>query len=70
METTFKGFLITRQDVLTVLHDFDQRYADTNQYEDWLEKDNYIYALHYDGRLYPPKHILSEVSGIPTSELQ
>ena len=69
MQITFKNILITRQDVLTILHDFDQRYPDTNQYEDWLEKDNDIYALHYAGRPYPPKCILSEVSGLPTTEL-
>ena len=66
MSTTFKGVLINRESVIRVMDDFDDCYPSTNQYDNWLDNRNFIYAIHYRGRLYPPKHILSVVSGIPT----
>ena len=68
METRFKGSPITRQAVLQVIQRFDQDYPDTNQYDNWLDKDTYRYALHHNGRRYPCKYILSEASGVPTTE--
>lgn len=64
----FKGVEITRQAVLEAIKTFDTEYSDTNQYDSWLEKEQYKYALVYLDRYYPCKHILSQVSGIPTSE--
>jgi hypothetical protein len=66
--TTFRGKEVTREQVLAVLRDFGARYPDTNDYDRWLEKGNYKYALWYDDRAYPPKHILSEATGISTAE--
>lgn len=68
MEVEFKGIVITRDQVLTALHDFDAVYPDENDYDNWREKKTYIYALVHGERLYPPKHILSVVSGISTQE--
>lgn len=68
METTFKRQTVTRQDILDALHDFASQYPNTETYENWLEKDTYKYAVLYDGRVYPPKHILSMATGIPTTE--
>jgi hypothetical protein len=62
--TTFKGETITRDAVLRALRRFDEAYPDTNQYDNWLDKGNYKYALSYGGKLYPCKHILSEASGL------
>ena len=53
---------------MDVLHEFADQYPDTDSYDDWLQKGTYRYALSYDGRLYPPKHILSVVTGIPTAD--
>lgn len=68
MKTIFKEIEITRDAVIQALEEFHRLYPDTNDYENWLEKDTYIYALRYQDRLYPPKHILSVVSGVSTTE--
>jgi hypothetical protein len=64
--TTFKGERISRDAVLRALRRFDADYPDTNQYDNWLDKGNYKYALSYGGKLYPCKYILSEASGLTT----
>ncbi len=68
MSTTFKGANISRDDVLRAFELFDDLYPATKDYADWLENDAYKYAIRYQGKLYPPKHILSQISGIPTTE--
>jgi len=61
--TSFKGHKITRQQVIQALEEFDFTYPASNDFENWLESGNYHYALDYEGKLYPPKYILSVVSG-------
>lgn len=68
LETEFKGVVLTRDQVLVALRDFDAVYPDANDYDTWREKKTYHYALVYREHLYPPKHILSVVSGISTEE--
>jgi 5-methylcytosine-specific restriction protein A len=66
---TFRGDPVSRADVLRALAEFDAAYGDdTNAYDGWLDKGVYRYALHVGGRLYPPKHILSVISGISTTD--
>jgi hypothetical protein len=66
---TFRGITIRRQDVLRVLAASNAAYGnDSNEYEGWLDEGVYRYALHVGGRLYPPKHILSVVTGISTTD--
>lgn len=60
----FKGERVSRNDVLGVLRRFDEIYPDTNDYDRWLDKANYKYALEYGGKLYPCKYVLSEASGL------
>ena len=67
-ETTFKNINITYQAVYNTLQHFNEKYPDPYDYEQWLDKDVYKYALEFGGRLYPPKHILSEVTGISKSD--
>jgi 5-methylcytosine-specific restriction protein A len=50
------------------MDDFDECYPSTNQYANWLDNNAFKYAIRYRGKLYPPKHILSEVSNIPTTD--
>lgn len=54
---------VTRGHVLDALDQFDSEYPSTNDYDSWLDKGNYKYALTYRGRLYPCKYILSLASG-------
>lgn len=68
MSTTFKEKTITRNEVLGALARFDRQHPDSNTYEGWLDKQSYKYALKDGVKLYPPKHILSKVAGIDTSE--
>jgi endonuclease III len=50
------------------MDDFDECYPSTNQYDNWLDKRIFKFAIRYRRRLYPPKHILSVASGIPTAD--
>jgi hypothetical protein len=69
METMFMGVTVTRDQVLSALRDFDAMYPDNNDYDNWREKKIYKYAIEYGDCLYPPKHILSVMTGISTQEL-
>ncbi|MEO8610943.1 MAG: HNH endonuclease [Chloroflexota bacterium] len=65
--TNFKGVSVTYQAVHEALQDFDEQYPNPSDYDQWIDKDGYKYALEFAGRLYPPKHILSVVTGIDVS---
>jgi 5-methylcytosine-specific restriction protein A len=62
------GRPISKDGVLAALRDFDVTYPDTNDYDGWLDKRTYKYALLHAGRLYPCKYILSSASGLALSE--
>lgn len=64
----FKGKTVTRSQVLEQLAKYDTDFPNTNDYENWLDDGTYVYALKYDGKLYPPKYILSRASGLPLSD--
>ncbi len=64
----FKGKLITRDQILRELAKYDVNYPNTNDYESWLNEGTYSYALKYENKLYPPKYILSQITGLPLSE--
>ena len=64
----FRGRQILRDEVLKELAKFDEKYPDTNDYENWLNDGTYRFALKCGGRLYPPKYILSQITGLPVSE--
>lgn len=68
MDTSFRGITISRGHVIEALNDFSLQYPDPNDYDHWLDKASYRYAIEYDGRRYPPKHILSVVTGISTRD--
>jgi 5-methylcytosine-specific restriction protein A len=67
MSVIFKGASITAQDILAAMSDFDSQYPDTNDYDSWLDKETYKYAVRHNNKLYPCKHILSQATGIGTS---
>lgn len=68
METIFKGKTATSDDILAAIRDFDEEYPDSNSYDAWLDMGAYKYALQHDGKRYPCKYILSQATGIDTSE--
>ena len=59
---------MTRRDILDALQEFSTQYPNPDTYDNWLQKDNYIYILRYRDNVYPLKHILSRAARIPTSE--
>jgi hypothetical protein len=61
--TTFLGRIVTDRDIITATKRYDQQYPVTNDYDGWLNNGRYKWALRRRGRLYPPKLILSRVSG-------
>lgn len=65
---TFKQKIVSIGKIFRVMRDFDAQYSYTNDYDSWLEKGNYKYAVQHDGKLYPCKYILSLATGVPTSE--
>ena len=64
----FRGKDITKDMVVRELEKFDAEYPDTNNYDNWIEDNSYKYALEHRGKLYPPKYILSRLTGIDVSE--
>jgi hypothetical protein len=69
MSIEFKGTLVTRDAVLRALRQFEKDYPEANDYDHWLDMATYKYAVQFNGRLFPPKYILSEASGFPTQQL-
>ena len=68
MTVIFMGVAVTAQSIRRAMDEFDSLYPDTNEYDQWLEKNTYKYAVEHNGRLYPCKHILSWATGIHTCE--
>jgi len=64
----FRDKNITKDMIVRELEKFDAEYPDTNNYDNWLEDNSYKYALEHRGKLYPPKYILSRLTGIDVSE--
>ena len=64
----FKGKIVTCDEIRRAMREFDRVYPDTNLYDHWLEKANYKYAIFEGGKYYPPKHILSQATGISTRD--
>jgi len=69
MSTRFKGVTVSQRDISRALREFDVLYPDSNEYKAWLENKTHKYAILHGGKLYPCKHILSQATGISTSEL-
>jgi hypothetical protein len=67
-QTTFRGTIVTRQQVIDALKAFADAYPDPNAYEKWLETGTYRYAIDYENRLYPPKYILHRITDYPLHE--
>lgn len=67
MAKVLRGVHATRQNVLRAIDQFDDDYPLTNSYQGWLENSNYLYALLYRARLYPPKYLLGQATDVPLS---
>ena len=54
---------VSKDSVLAALRRFDREYPSSDSYDNWLNKGNYKYALRHSRKLYPPKLILSWITG-------
>jgi 5-methylcytosine-specific restriction enzyme B len=62
-QTEFKGIKISSNDVLKALEAFNKQYP-SSEYKNWLYNESYKFALKHDNKFYPPKYILSQITGI------
>ena len=67
MSAVFKSITVSADQVFEAMRKFDDKYADSGDYDHWLSKSNDKYAVRNDGRLYPVKHLLSEATGVEVS---
>ena len=58
---------VSKHDILKAIAQFDREFPKTNDYDRWLDKRSYKYALEYEGRCYPPKKIMSMATAMPRS---
>ncbi len=65
----FMGREVTRAAIVRALAFFDAAYPESNDYDGWLEKRHYRWALRVAGRLYPPKFILHLATDIPLADM-
>jgi hypothetical protein len=48
---------VTREAILRAIDYYKSEYPE-NDYDNWLNKDIYKYAILYEGQLYPPTYIM------------
>lgn len=53
--------------VSQAIAEFDTAWRDSEEYSGWEQNRNYLHAIIVDGRLYPPKMIISLATGMPTN---
>ena len=59
---------VSSSKILEALHTFDRRYRNTPQFTGWESYGPQKYAISYEGKLYPPKVIISLATGVPRSD--
>lgn len=64
---SFRNIDVTFEVVVQALRQFDSDYPESNMYKSWLDRNTYKYAIDFNGKLYPPKHILYMVTGVETT---
>lgn len=58
---------VTQATIRSALDEFDRVLRGTQKWEDWETKKSQLYAISDQGKLYPPKQILSMATGVPVS---
>lgn len=70
MTVRYRGYDITEQDVLQAMGRFRKEYPDSNDYQGWLNNRRYTYSVKHEGHLYPPKYLISLITGMKTTEFK
>jgi len=59
---------VSRNKILEAIYTFDLEYRNTPQFTGWENYEKQKYAISYEGKLYPPKVIISLATGVPRSD--
>ncbi|WP_158756725.1 MrcB family domain-containing protein [Paraburkholderia acidiphila] len=57
-----------RSKILEAMNEFDSTLLPTDEWRDWQNNRSQLWALKYEGRLYPPKKIISLATGLPVGK--
>ncbi len=58
---------VSRNEIIAALELFDSQQRGTPEWEGWEQRENHKYAIQYEGRLYPVKHIIGLAAGVGTN---
>ncbi|MEW6624398.1 MAG: hypothetical protein AB1420_14955 [Bacillota bacterium] len=58
---------VSKEEILKALEDFDLSKRNTPKWIGWDKKKRQKYAILYDNKIYPPKHIVGMAAGIHSS---
>ena len=59
---------VSADQIQEAMNKFDEEFRTQPQFIGWESKGNQIYAIDVDGKLYPPKKIISIATGLRVSE--
>jgi 5-methylcytosine-specific restriction protein A len=59
---------LTSDQIRTAMQKFDAEHRGIDEWVDWEENKNHIYAISDGGKLYPVKQIVSLASGVPRAD--
>ena len=59
---------VSSNKILEALNAFDKKHRNTPQFTGWENYERQKYAISYEGKLYPPKVIISLATGVPRSD--
>ena len=59
---------VSRESVIDAMQWFDVELRQSTEMQGWEDKASQKWALEWEGRLYPPKKIISQATGVPTSQ--
>jgi hypothetical protein len=70
MTVRYRGHNISKQDLLQAMQRFRKEYPESNDYQRWLDNRSYTYSVTHKGHLYPPKYLISLITGMKTTEFK
>ena len=58
----------SREQIIDAIVKFDAEFRETQDWQNWTEKENHKYAIQHNEKLYPVKKIISLATGVHVSE--
>ncbi|WP_198398983.1 MrcB family domain-containing protein [Caballeronia hypogeia] len=59
---------VERSKLLEAINEFDATLLPSEEWRDWQNNGAQVWALRHEGRLYPPKKIISLATGLPVNK--